>query len=55
MKAKYEWPSRQPEPIPVLPPSGKVIQFPIAKPETKIGNMSCCKAQMMDWNFTRGL
>lgn len=46
--------TRQPEPIPVLPPMGKLLQFPITKQETKVGSISCCKAQMMEWNFTRG-
>jgi hypothetical protein len=34
--------------------SAKIIQFPVSKPEIKIVSMSCCKAQMMDWNFSRG-
>jgi hypothetical protein len=53
MRAKLER-TRQPEPLPVVEPMGRVIQFPTAKPVIKVASMSCCKAQMMGWDFTRG-
>lgn len=54
MKAKIER-ARQPEPLPVIPPMGQLIQFPrkAAKQEHKVPSMKCCKTDMMDWNFNR--
>ncbi len=47
--------SKQPEPLPITPPMGKIIQFPIKSIKPKQPSMGCLKAVIMDWDFKRWL